>query len=518
MLSFVLRSLLIGGVSLISALHLPAQADRDDQIRALDYLQPGAMGPASISSQRNEKAQDLIDEAYRTLLLTPFGNELVFRILDCSPELLTKHLGVSQSRSFAISQHICSGTYAQSSQVDFDNHPWIYSLPEEDIDKVVSLRQKNNRSYKIRFLKSGETIPLDSWTDFKTQTTTIYVQDHLSLQGLKRKLLFVLAHESAIYFDQKSQLTTALWLEHPNFRKYLITDWKVQTRDDLRTFLTSANNPLISQVLSYIRAFRVEEFWMRQLPPPTLTDMSIDLNMEYSYYVYPFLDPQCLEICLGDYLMKASLSIVDYSLPLLSNSRYWSMKILEVSSQPPTEETRKIRRVLIDYRNSYVSYTREDHSQLIGNPHPEIKHISDESAMVFREILIPQDLETLFRYDLTIPPTRERHSISFLTVPSLGNFGVEMAAGPRPRIRTGSSFSMDIKDLDVFETLGRESHSRMTDGLISILRGNFDDRLTESLQPLIPGYIPFEIESGSDSPVNPFFNLQPTGRDDDPAN
>lgn len=518
MLSFVLRSLLIGGVSLISALHLPALADRDDQTRALDYLQTGSMGPASISSQRNDKAQDLIDEAYRTLLLTPFGNELVLRILDCSPEQLTKHLGISQTRSFAINQYICSETYAQSSQVDFDNHPWIYSLPDEDIDKVVSLRQKNNRSYKIRFLKNDETIPLDSWTDFKTQTTTIYVQDHISLRDLKRKLLFVLAHETAIYFDQKSQLTAALWLEHPNFRQYLVTDWQNQTRDDLRTFLTAANNPLISQVLSYIRAFRVEEFWMRQLPAMTLRDMSIDLREEYNYILYPFLNPECSEICLGEYLLSASLSIVDYSLPLLSNSRYWSMKILEVSSQPPSEQTRRVRRVLIDHRNSYVSYTKEDHSQLIGIPHPEIKRISAESAQVFREILIPQDLETLLRHDLTVPPTRERHSIRFLTVPSLGNFGVEMAAGPRPRIRTGSSFSMDIHDLNVMDTLGTESQSRMTDGLMGILRNSFDDYVINNPQPLIPGYIPFGIESVGEKSLNPFFNPQPTGTDDDPAN
>lgn len=484
------RGMILTLVVLLTLMTAQDQASAGTSEVALMELQLGETGPLSISSQRNQVIQSLIDEAYRSLLLTSFGGRIVRELLNCSPELLLKHLGLSQDEAYGLSRTICSGNDQYSGWAKNTSHPWLFTLPNNDPDKVVSLRQKKRRSYKILFLPERDALPMDSWTDFKTQTTTIYVEDRISLKDLQKKLLLVLAHETAIYFDQKAQLSAATWSGHPNFNTFSVTDFNTTTQNDLNAFLTAANNPLIAQVLSYVRAFKVEEYWMRQVSSSKLQQMTIDIPDEYNHWRYPFLNPKCTKTCLEHFLLTASSSISKFSLPLLSSSRYWSMKVLELSAVASTDETRRIQRTLINYRKAYVTQINGYPNFLLEAVQPEILRLSQETEQVFEQLLIPQDLETLLEISLSTPPRKTSPAIEFLTVPSLGNFGVEMAAGPRPRIRTGSSYSLNISEIN----------------LINEIKGPTMDQPTGHLQTPIatPGFGGF-IKVGKEPPsfLNP---------------
>lgn len=138
------------------------------------------------AENRNPLFQQLIDESIANLVLTPTGSQLC-RVFGRDGDYIRKSAGVKNSKRIV---EACSGFFPLGTDRDSTNanhFPRVY---------FVDVTEDPDFDYK-------------AWSTKHNKTLIVIPRDYLTegdLQGLRKYLLRVLAHEFAILYDQKCDL------------------------------------------------------------------------------------------------------------------------------------------------------------------------------------------------------------------------------------------------------------------------------------------------------------------------
>jgi hypothetical protein len=138
------------------------------------------------------------------------------------------------------------------------------------------------------------------------------------------------------------------------------------------------------------------------------------------------------------------------SLPLLALApKYKTQKILEILSLNPHDRTTS-RLTAVMEKNPDVYLTQIFNNDpffnmLTPDLRPAQEKLFNETTLVFRNKLLPEDLKTISSLMEDSLPFG-RNFLEFLAAPLLGGKNVRLSGGPRPRIRPGG-WSVEIENL-----------------------------------------------------------------------
>lgn len=376
--------------------------------------------------------------ANQLLAHSTFGQNLIQQALQCQVVEIEKHFGFSLSKA---QRHV--DTYCR----DF-----LINENRLKIEKAQHFKQNTKRTFRVKVQNSDSLI--DSWTDFRTQTTTLSVSKSWTQE--ERRLFFIqqLAHENAIYFDQKSNLNIRSFSTNSPFSEEFVPP------DSLSQFLLASNNPVLTQVFAVIRAFRVEYTWLQNLLSNSPEGLRI-LKSSYPKRAFPFLFEDCKDQCLLNYLIRVSENWSQFALPLLSFNNYWSQRLAQFGRTVDFEKLKLSTKILVDNRVLYLSHSPRVFS-ILDSSALEIPEVKSEIAATkdfFQSTLIPIDIEILSAsyFESKKLNFTSQTGVEFLSTPSLGSFGISHALGPRPRIRPGSQSLKSDEFVFMMPTIN-ESH------------------------------------------------------------
>lgn len=215
-------------------------------MRTLIYLLATfvALGPAPSQAQSALLIdQGQIDAAYAMIFKTQMGKAICRQILGADGEAIRFHLGVSAEAAAKLASD-CPRTA---------RHRWIFATKPEDIRKLT-LKDSSPRVYRV--LQSQLTFPIDSWTDPFTNSTVLVTP---TWPMAFERLVQLLAHETAVYFDSKANPA------HPDAQKIPeLRQLPLHTQGAIDP-LIAFSNPLQAHAMTFVRALQVESEILREL-------------------------------------------------------------------------------------------------------------------------------------------------------------------------------------------------------------------------------------------------------------
>ncbi|NJL25694.1 MAG: hypothetical protein HC902_11315, partial [Calothrix sp. SM1_5_4] len=221
--------------------------------------------------------QSGIDDAFAAILNTQLGKAICTQILGADAGEIEMHLGVSRSAAKVLAAGCPFGA---------TKHEWIYPTENGDIRKL-KLRPGRPRHYRV--VLTDRDYPIESWTEPFTNTTVILTKDPSITRA---RLIQVLAHEMAVYFDSKANPAHPDALRLPSLHELSLA---LQSRPGLDP-LVALSNPLTAHTLTYARALQVEHAIVSELVGRGKIEEPADYG---NPYVQHLLGPRCLEECLS---------------------------------------------------------------------------------------------------------------------------------------------------------------------------------------------------------------------------
>lgn len=372
--------------------------------------------------EQNVELQNWIDEKTTDLLKTAPGLALCHQVLGANTTALQNYLAISAPAATQIALNCATHEGSHNFVDDFTVTGPI------KMTKSVAFQRRH-----YQFLLTDENKwPFDSWTDAATnQTVLVLPKKHGQDPNV---FLQMLAHELAIYFDgQYSVGTQEWWSLHAN-KKFTIV-----SADRERLFF-AVNNPVIAAILSYMRAFRVEQEMMKEL----LEDRP-ETVAQYDELAFQFLSYSCDHDCLMNFVKAQSMALSPYALALTAYSgSYKNKKIKELEASSP----------ILSYRASILSlsldsFDRHFIKKTKYNVLPFISIIDSMNSWLPRQFLhsvqelfetkiLPEDFKHIEEAKVFLADSNETISfLQWILQPVLSGRNVDFSSGPRPRIRTG---------------------------------------------------------------------------------
>ena len=364
--------------------------------------------------------QGRIDRAVGEILRSKIGQAICTGILGSRTEALAFHLGVSRERAELIARD-CEGMRAQAT-------PWVVETSSLDIEKLTLVPFKPRRYAMDQSLTS---LPIDSWTDPFSNITTLFFHDG---QVSNSKLVQLLAHELAVYFDGKANPA------HPDAQRLAaLRDLKWESIGSLNP-LVVVSDPLVAHTLTFIRALQVEYAIVDELvaagriaPPADYSDPSLRFIISES----------CRQNCLMSLVMSMRKSYLPMGLPLLAYAPHFrsamSAEILRVS--PPWSSSQWSL-----YQRSFNQYPAEYIRTEVGSDrHPpdgvtRMFDLKTQASDNFRSVT------TFMRDELwALEEPVLRHTrlvggetlLEFMKRPLLSGQNISLSSGPRVRVGPG---------------------------------------------------------------------------------
>jgi hypothetical protein len=380
-----------------------------------------ALAIATVSPQlwaEDASFQRDIDSAVQEIMLTGVGQTICRQILGGQADAIQIHLGVSATTAQAIAQN-CSSTAPAN--------VWIFPTSVQDIRKLTVGTFKP-RKY---LLLSAETVfPIESWTDPFTNTTVLMS----GREGISHeRLVQLLAHEMAVYFDSKANPA------HPDAQSIPeIRALKLQAPAGLNP-LIAASDPLIAHTMTFVRALQVEYsivddlIRMHKIIPPADHD---------NPYLQTLVSDQCQEECLEKLVTGMHDKFLPIGLPLLAFSPYFRSRLpIELANLPgwPQDQWPLVQRATVQLPVDFLK------TQFTGNPLADLQRVFTASVQPTPEFtavsdFITKDLWPLERTAITQTSTGDgRHFLEYMKSPLLSGYNISLSSGPRVRVGTGNT-------------------------------------------------------------------------------
>ena len=414
--------------------------------------------------QHNEALQNTIDDIVTNLMSVPTGQAIAKHILNCDHEKIFRHLGVSLKAAIYISErcHAKTATDAPS---------YIHPSPNIKIDKMNTSIHDSNRKYAL-VLTESEIWAYDSWTNSNTNQTNLIVRSNGSQSDLNKAFLTkLIAHETAVYFDAKFWVDSEDWKTIPELsklkfaNKYRDRFFAKQNSDDF--LFTALNNPVISQTLTFLRAFHIEKQWVTELIQAK--KLQLKDNDYYNSELFNFIDiTKCDEACLSQLISDRAQELLPSALPLVAFSPIYRSKkrklILKDSQlRLKTKRYSEMHKILGDFSTQInKTYSTKKHVTILHVENESIgKYIEKESfyALVtpkflidnlwdviylqnkFEEYFLKDDMSYLKNqttyYENENNDQAKLGVFEYMSQPLLSGINVKFSNGPRPRIRGG---------------------------------------------------------------------------------
>lgn len=378
--------------------------------------------PAAFAVSENT-FQDRIDSAYRKILSTEVGLSICNNILNADAKMLVFHLGISQGAAQQLASD-CKGATPG---------PYVFPTDAQEIRKLTLKPDAKSRKYLLS--PSPITFPIESWTEPFTNTT-VFLGDEDDLS--EERLVQLLAHETAVYFDSKANPA------HQDAKKI------PRLRDTFRSLnttggrgmdpLVAASDPLIAHSLTYIRALQVEYAIVREL----VNRGAIRAPLDYADpYLNSLVAETCRESCLEDLIVKLQPVYAPISLPLLAFApNFRSLLSQEVARLQPKWDRVQWARFQFSVNQSPASFFN---GPFTGQPVADLQRVFGSNVQAsgefqtvrqfLREDMWPLEWPALTHTQLS----NGQPLLEFLKAPLLSGYNISLSSGPRIRVRTGNS-------------------------------------------------------------------------------
>ena len=364
--------------------------------------------------------QDDIDTAFEEIMLTTLGRAICQDILNADAQAISFHLGVSERAAKSIARKCMSGT---------KDMQWVFPTPNHDIRKL-SLKANKPRRYVL--LTTQTDFPIESWTDPYSNTTVLLAGP----EGLSHtRLIQLLAHETAVYFDSKANPAHPEAQSIPELR-----DIKIIPPTTLNPLLV-VSDPLIAHTLTYIRALQVEFEIVSDLVAQGRIPTPPDYGHVYLNYL---ISERCEHECLITAIEAIRKKYLPIALPLMAFAPYYrsSMAADLVRAKPSGWGTDKWQAVQETFVSKPVQFL--DSQNFTGSPLADMQKIfksKDPHALdyVAADSFLIKDLWPLER--VALADTRlvgGKSFLEFMKVPLLSGVNISLSSGPRVRIGTGN--------------------------------------------------------------------------------
>lgn len=371
----------------------------------------------------------LIETSIIDLSRTGLGKSLLQHVLACDSSSISKHFGISSQTA-----NMLAGECFRDSLINKNLSTYVLESQDDKLETKISLIPGTSKRQYILVVSESTDWNIDSWTDpFSNKTVFIVEKGQADKADSKTFFYQMMAHEIAVYFDTKAWVGSAEWDDIPTFKNSL-NDVSV----DKNKLALALNNPLISQMLRSLRAFRIEKVFIEELVSKNLLPRTA-----LSYYQHPgnsYLEEDCHATCVLNFLNSFSALLLPQSLPLLAFSpQYRNQKALEIIGGRSLGSSNKTVQVLENYPDQYLTQIfKNDPFFNMMNPDlkPGQEYLFRETSETFKTILLPQDLSTISQLMKT-NHILDEDFLSFLASPQLGGQNVRLSGGPRPRIRGG---------------------------------------------------------------------------------
>lgn len=362
-------------------------------------------------------AQHEVDRAFDLILRTQVGKAICRDILGADPQALELHLGISREKSIAIAGD-CRGHEASE---------WIYPTSPADIRKL-SIKANKPRRYKLAH--SDKKFPIESWTDSISNVTTVLT--HTKPVAFSR-MVQILAHETAVYFDSKSHPLHAGGQDLPHLRDLNLR------QEGLMDPLVALSNPLQAHTLTYLRALHVEFAILGELVSQDLITAPADLSDPYLMHL---VSDRCRELCIAELIANTRSLYMQFSLPLLAFSPHYRALVLqELPRVKPnwsdiqwasSQQTLAVLPVQF-MKNQFTGDVVADLVRFFLKDESQLRAFEAAGAFLTHD-LWPLEWKAIstsrFASGLTL--------LEFMKRPLLSGYNISLASGPRVRVRTGN--------------------------------------------------------------------------------
>lgn len=360
-----------------------------------------------------------VDRAFELILSTSVGKAICRDILGSDPHALEHHLGISPMVAAKIAAGSCQ------SQTISD---WIYPTSPSDIRKL-EIQANKPRRYKV--IRTGRAFPIESWTDSISNTTTILVENKAPSFS---RLVQILAHETAVYFDSKANPLHPGAQDLPQLRSF-----QFSSISSYMDPLIAISDPLLAHTMTYLRALQVEFSILQELVSRKVLYPPQDLKDEYLLYL---VSDRCAEICIKELLNNTRTAYKNLALPLLAFAPHYRAIAFRAISQFDFFWTEaQIHTAQDVFNNIPVQFMK---TQFNGDAELDLFHffIKDQSQIKSYEVV--EDFLDKDLWPLEQKSIDEAHLISgmslleFMKRPLLSGYNISLASGPRVRVRTGN--------------------------------------------------------------------------------
>lgn len=344
--------------------------------------------------ENHPELNKLINLLHADLLTTPYGQKIISQALKCDPLLIQSQLGL-QPDTVAHLTAQCSSQKSKPTLTEGGRRP----------DRLFA------------FLVSEQAIePFESWSEpHRNRTVVLLTKKQLTNPPQIKEFLYrVLAHEMAIVLDGKSWPFGAAWERDSQLMHLTIL------AKDPQASTIAALNPLINTTLSLVRAFKVENELLKDLPNPP-----VDESGSATYR-------SCINTCLEFKLEEHSSWLINLSVPLLVWSPHYRAHRLAQLSQHDSTIVNEVQSHIAEHilkHGAEASLLQLLLSAKVPPP-PAIRHL------LFNRLL-PEDLHALSDALVVERSGKTSSLLNFLAEPYLTPDGNILAHGPRPRIRGG---------------------------------------------------------------------------------
>ncbi|MCB0391645.1 MAG: hypothetical protein KDD58_10145 [Bdellovibrionales bacterium] len=396
-----------------------------------------------LKAHEHKDLQELVDDSLITIFKSNLAKEIAYKIMHCNIDAIENHLGVTRSAAQKI-QSYCSEFRPSNYNLNYDISPIVQTSPLKALSKTVDLKKVSlghKRSYSF-LLTDNNDWKLDSWTDPATNSTSIIINSRG--EDLKKELpriIEILAHETAIYFDAKFWAGSTQFTSLPDAKEFLN---EFNTSHELITL--ALDNPLIANSMAFLRAFKVEQLITSELIKKRLLVFNISDIARRNEKIGSFLT--CKALCLHDFLEAQIKFEQDMSLPLMAyasgyRTKLWtyiSNNAFALSSNFELPKSTKLKEMLISLPNDFYMKHKDLSIHLIfesmANQVEMNKH--NTNIDIFNELLVNGILRQHLNDLKNQKNVMSQHSaLEFMTKPLLSGDNVRMSSGPRPRIIIG---------------------------------------------------------------------------------
>lgn len=355
-----------------------------------------------------------VDRAFDLILRTQVGKAICRDILGSDPQALKLHLGISEDKSLELARN-CGGS---------EPSEWIYPTSPSDIRKIT-INAAVPRKYKL--VQSDSTFPIESWTDSFTNTTTILSKNRNIPFA---RMVQILAHETAVYFDSKSNPL------HPRAQEIQHLRGLNLKEPGQMDPLVAVSNPLQAHTLTYLRALQVEFRILTELVEKQMIAPPDDMKDPYLNHL---ISNNCKQACIEELLTNTRHLYERFSLPLLAFAPHYRALIFQELVRLRSVWAANKQLEAYEYLNALpMQFMR---GQFTGDVVADMSNFFDLNENSYRQAntflndeLWPMERSVIFNSKFKSGKTL----LEFLKRPLLSGYNIALSSGPRVRVRTGN--------------------------------------------------------------------------------